>query len=68
MLVLATTLDRMMASGDFKGLTNSQASKLSCLRMYAIIKAYEDATCEHDWKRPRNASGAKWKSKVDWSL
>eukprot|EP00959_Pyramimonas_sp_CCMP1952_P449117 9404197-Pyramimonas_sp.AAC.1 len=26
------------------------------------------ATCEHDWKRPRNASGAKWKSKVDWPL
>ena len=68
MLVLAMTLDRMMISGDFKGLINSQASELSCLRMYAIMKAYEGVSCESDWKRPRNANGAKWKSKVDWSL
>eukprot|EP00959_Pyramimonas_sp_CCMP1952_P155612 3255109-Pyramimonas_sp.AAC.1 len=53
------TLDRMMVSGGFKGLINSQASELSCPMMYAIMKAYEGVTCEHDWKRPRNASGAK---------
>ena len=68
MLVLAMMLDRMMSCGDYKGLINSQASELSCLRMYAIMKAYEGVTCEADWKRPRNANGAKWRSKVDWSL
>eukprot|EP00959_Pyramimonas_sp_CCMP1952_P112158 2345421-Pyramimonas_sp.AAC.1 len=61
-------LDRMMATGNFKGLINAQASELSCLWVHAIMKACEGVACENAWKRPRNARGAKWRSKVDWSL
>ena len=59
MLVLAMTLDRMMAPGDFKGLINSQASELSCLRMYAIMNAREGVTCEHDWKKASQCERGK---------
>ena len=61
-------LDRMMACGDFKGLIDSQASEISCLRMLIIMKACGAVTRESDWKRRRNANGGRWKSKVDWSM
>eukprot|EP00959_Pyramimonas_sp_CCMP1952_P066941 1397703-Pyramimonas_sp.AAC.1 len=53
------TLDRMMVSGGFKGLINSQASELSCFMMCAIMKAYEGVACEHDWKRASQCERGK---------
>ena len=30
-------------------------------------RALEAAHCESDWKRPKPANGAKWRSKVNWA-
>ena len=67
-VVLAAILDRMMFTGDFDSLINSEASELACLRLYSIFKAYEKVTCLSDWQRPKNQAGQKWKSKVNWTL
>ena len=67
-LMLASILDRMMAAGDHSALINSQSAELTCLRMYAIWKAYDQVKCLNDWQRPKGQSQGKWKSKVDWNL
>ena len=64
--MLAAVLDRMMSSGEFDALINSQAAELTCLRIYSIFKAYEKVEVESDWRRPKSANGNKWKSKVNW--
>ena len=68
MNVLAQILDRMMLSGQRSSLVNSPASEVTCLRMYSIWKAYENVHCANDWQRPKNQSGGKWRSKVNWAL
>ena len=67
-IVLASILDRMLFTGDHDALINSEASELACLRLYSIFKAYEKVYCLADWQRPKNQSGQKWKSKVNWTL
>ena len=37
------------------------------MRLYSVLKAYQDVETESDWKRPKNTNGARWKSKVNWS-
>ena len=66
--VLGMILDRMMMTGQRDMMINSQASEATCLRMYAIWTAYDNAKGVTDWQRPKNQNGAKWKSKVDWML
>ena len=66
--VLGMILDRMMMTGQHDMMINSQASGVTCLRMYAIWKAYDNVKGVADWQRLKNQSGAKWKSKVDWML
>ena len=67
--MLAMVLDRMMAEGAYEQLINSPAAELTCLRLYAIWKAYENVKCVSDWQRPKGQqSGSKWRSKVDWAL
>eukprot|EP00959_Pyramimonas_sp_CCMP1952_P167698 3504918-Pyramimonas_sp.AAC.1 len=53
-----------MAAGEF---VNSQATEITCLRLYSIFKAYELVEQESDWRRPKSANGGKWKSKVNWA-
>ena len=59
-------LDRMLENGE--DLVNNQSAELVCRRLYAIFKAYEKVTKLEDWQRPKNQSGNKWPSKVDWVL
>ena len=66
--MLALVMDRMMSSGQYDQLINSQAAELACLRLYSIWKAYERVQCRADWQRPKSQHGGKWKSKVDWTL
>ena len=66
--MLAMVLDRMMSSGQYDELINSQAAELTCLRLYSIWKAYERVQCKGDWQRPKSQHGGKWKTKVDWTL
>ena len=67
-MVLAAILDRMLFTGDYESLINSEASELACLRLYSIFKAYEKVQCQADWQRPKSQAGQKWKSKVNWAL
>ena len=65
-LILGMVLDRMLENGE--DLVNSGSAELVCRRLYAILKAYERVNKLEDWQRPKNQSGQKWKSKVDWML
>ena len=66
-LMLGAALDGMVLGGEFDGPINSLASEPTCLWPYSIFKAYEAVEQESDWKRPKSANGAKWRSKVNWA-
>eukprot|EP00972_Heterocapsa_arctica_P030501 4490699-Heterocapsa_arctica.AAC.1 len=55
-------------NGQHDMLINSPASEVTCLRIYAVWKAYDAVRGLADWQRPKNQNGSKWKSKVDWML
>ena len=65
-IMLAMVLDRMLEHGE--DLVNNQSAELICRRLYSLLKAYERVNKLEDWQRPKNQSGQKWKSKVDWML
>eukprot|EP00972_Heterocapsa_arctica_P076194 11241308-Heterocapsa_arctica.AAC.1 len=39
-----------------------------CRRIYALKKAFENVKTANDWRQPKGAGAAKWKSKVRWDL
>ena len=39
-----------------------------CRKIYGLLRAFDDAKSEADWKRPKGQAGQKWKSKVAWDL
>ena len=58
--------EAMLEHGE--DLVNNQSAELICRRLYSLLKAYERVNKLEDWQRPKNQSGQKWKSKVDWML
>ena len=61
-LPFAKTADTMV--GDPRvNLLDSESLELVMRKLYAVMKAYEEVTCEADWSRPANAK-ATWESKV----
>ena len=67
-LVLGMILDRMLENAEVENLVNSRSAELVTLRIYSIMKAYQNVERLGDWKRPAGQSGQKWKSKVNWLL
>ena len=59
-------MDRMLENQE--DIVNSSSAELICRRLYSLMKAYEKVQKLDDWQRPKNQSGQKWKSKVDWML
>ena len=66
-LVLAGVLDRMMMHDDLDGVTDTPAGELTCLRIYAIWKAYEQVHALADWQRPKSQSKSRWRSAMNKS-
>ena len=67
-MVLGMILDKMSLNGERERLINSPAFEVTCLRIYAVWKAYDGVRSFSDWQSPKNQNGPKWKSKVDWRL
>ena len=66
--VMGMVLDRMLETDPPGTVINSRAAELICLRIYSLMKAFEKVQRREDWLRPKNQTGAKWRSKVDWVL
>ena len=67
-LVLGMVLDRMLETDPPATVINSRAAELVCLRIYSVMKAFDKVQRKDDWLRPKNQTGTKWRSKVDWVL
>ena len=37
-------------------------------KIYGLIRAFEQARCESDWRMPKGQNAKNWKSKVRWTL
>jgi hypothetical protein len=66
MLLMCMVLDKsLMGPADF---VTSEGCEIMCRRIYALKKAFENVKTANDWRQPKGAGAAKWKSKVRWDL
>ena len=65
--MLGLLLDRLVILEQETSVVILSAVEALCRKIYGLLRAFEDVSCEDDWRQPRNHSG-KWRSKVKWDL
>jgi len=66
MTMLAMVIDRQLISQP--EFIASEGCEILCRRVLAIQRAFQECSSESDWRMPKGANAAKWKSKVRWDL
>ena len=66
MVLVCMVMDKSLLSNqDF---VNTEGCEILARRIYALKKAFENVKNANDWRQPKGAGAAKWKSKVRWDL
>ena len=62
MIMIAMVLDKI------PNCIGTEGCEILASRVYALRRAFSDVKGINDWRQPKGANAAKWKSKVRWDL
>ena len=66
LMLLGCTVDKLLVEDP--NFMRTEGCVILCRRVYAIHRAFANVRRADDWRQPKGAGAAKWKSKVRWDL